>query len=325
MQRCQTKSPAGSLASMRFPHALASSAVLLCLVSAAAVAGAGAEHSIPPSRDTSDGGTAAVSLPSPYKALNIEEIYYRQDALVSAELAGLRPQRPGRADLYFVGFAGYSYENVFFEEARSARGLFDRAYDTTGRSILLVNNLATLKASPLATTHNLQTALRGLGRIMDRDEDIAVVFLTSHGAPDRLSVEFGPLGLNDLSPGALRAMLDDAGIGWRVIIVSACYSGAFIDALKTERTLVITAARADRASFGCAAGNEFTYFGQAFFAEALHRGGSLIDGFRRAAAAIAAREQREGLVASQPQIHVGAAIAVKLAAIQGPPEAAAAR
>lgn len=298
MQRCPTRSRARCPA--RSARAIASSAaVLICLVSAAAMA-AGTEAS--PSE----------APPSPYTALNVEEIYYRQDTLTGAALAGLRPQRPGRADLYFIGFAGYSYQNVFLEEARAARALFDRAYGTAGRSLLLVNNLATLDATPLATTHNLQSALRGLGRIVDRDEDIAVVFLTSHGAPERLSVEFGPLGLNDLSPAALRAMLDDAGIGWRIVIVSACYSGGFIDALKSERTLVITAARADRASFGCAAGNDFTYFGQAFFAEALRQGGSLIEGFHCAAAAIAARERREGLVASRPQIHAGAAIAAKL-------------
>lgn len=321
MQRCKSRSAVRSR--MVAPVALASAAVVFCLAATAALAAAGTGPAQPPGCGAATTDRVAPSAPSPYRALNVEEIYYNQDSLLSAEVEGLRQQRPGRVDLYFIGFAGYAYENVFFREARSARDLFERSYDTAGRSMLLVNNLATLGASPLASTHNLQAALTGVGRVMDRDEDMAVVFLTSHGAPDRLSVEFGPLGLNDLSPAALRAMLDDAGIGWRIIIVSACYSGGFIDALKDERTLVITAARADRASFGCAAGNEFTYFGQAFFAEALHHGGSLIEAFGRAAAAIAAREQREGLTASQPQIHIGAAIAAKLASLQAQSAAAA--
>ena len=54
-----------------------------------------------------------------------------------------------------------------------------------------------------------------------------------------------------------------------VIVISACYSGGFIDALKDERTLVMTAARADRTSFGCSDDSDFTYFGRALFAEAL--------------------------------------------------------
>lgn len=247
-------------------------------------------------------------------ALNVEEIYYRQDPLLSAAIARLRPQRPGHVDVYFLGFAGFAYQDVFLKEARSAQALFDTAYDTDGRSLLLVNNLETLSDTPVASAHNLQTAVNGLGRVMDRDEDVAVIFLTSHGAPERLAVEFGPLGLNDLSPTALRTMLDDAGIGWRVIIVSACYSGSFIDDLKSDRTLVMTAARDDRASFGCAAGNRFTYFGEALFDQALHQGGPLIAGFRAAALSIAARERSEGLRPSLPQLVVGDAIANKLPA-----------
>lgn len=263
--------------------------------------------SLPPGEDLLTPAAAAAMA-----ALNVEEVYYRQDALLTNALDRLKPQRPGRTDLYFLGFASFAYQDVFLNEVRSARALFDRAYDTDGRSLLLVNNLDTLGETPLASAHNLQAAVNGLARVMDPDEDIAVIFLTSHGAPERLAVEFGPLGLNDLSPGALRAMLDAAGIGWRVIIVSACYSGSFIDELQSERTVVMTAARADRTSFGCEAGNQFTYFGEALFDQALRGGGPLITGFQTAARAIAVREQAEGLRPSLPQMTLGAAIAAKL-------------
>ena len=33
-------------------------------------------------------------------------------------------------------------------------------------------------------------------------------------------------------------------------VISSCYSGGFITALKDERTLIMTASRADRVSFG---------------------------------------------------------------------------
>lgn len=264
---------------------------------------------LPPSDDILTPKAAAAMA-----ALNVEEIYYKQDALLASALDRLQPQRPGRVDLYFLGFAGFAYQDVFLKEVRSARALFDAAYGTKGRSLLLVNNLETLSETPVASAHNLQTAVNGLGRAMDPDEDVAVIFLTSHGAPERLSVEFGPLGLNDLSPTALRSMLDAAGIGWRVIIVSACYSGGFIDALKSDRTLIMTAARADRASFGCTASNRFTYFGEALFDQALRRGGPLIAGFRVAANSIAERERNEGLRPSLPQLVVGDAIAAKLPA-----------
>ncbi|MBL8660458.1 MAG: hypothetical protein JNM75_11960 [Rhodospirillales bacterium] len=302
----------------RTPRWAARGTMLLALglfFSCAFAALASAEPAAPPAPPPVDAHFDAQSpraKAAAIAALTVEEAYDDQDALLSAALAGLAPQRPGRTDIYFLGFAGVAYEDVFLHEARSAQALFDAAYGTEGRSLLLANNVATLSEDPLASTHNLQAAISGLGRVMDPNEDVAVIFLTSHGAPEQLAVEFRPLALNDLSPRALRAMLDDAGIGWRVIIVSACYSGSFIDALRSERTLVITAARADRASFGCAAGNQFTYFGEALFAGALRHGGSLVAGFQAAALSIAARERREGLRPSLPQLELGDAIAAKL-------------
>lgn len=107
-------------------------------------------------------------------------------------------------------------------------------------------------------------------------------------------------------------MLDHAGIKWRVIVVSACFSGSFVDALASQTTLVATAASADRESFGCASGRDFTYFGEALLRDALTADGSLVDAFRAAEAAIGARERREGLKASEPQLYIGARIQAQL-------------
>jgi hypothetical protein len=71
-----------------------------------------------------------------------------------------------------------------------------------------------------------------------------------------------------------------------VIVVSACYSGGFIPPLQDAHTLVITAARPDRRSFGCADENDFTYFGRAFFKEALPKSHSFQDAFRAAEALV---------------------------------------
>ena len=72
---------------------------------------------------------------------------------------------------------------------------------------------------------------------------------------------------NDLRAAELRSILDAAGIGWRVIVISACYSGSFVDELRSDRTLVITASRADRNSFGCSNEADMTYFGRALIDE----------------------------------------------------------
>ena len=54
-----------------------------------------------------------------------------------------------------------------------------------------------------------------------------MVYLASHAGRDHvLDIALPPLELAQLTPGALRTLLDDAGIKWRIVVVSACYSGA---------------------------------------------------------------------------------------------------
>ncbi len=43
-----------------------------------------------------------------------EDAFHAQGTLLTDSLAQLRPQRPGVEDLYFVGFAGYAAEDVFW-------------------------------------------------------------------------------------------------------------------------------------------------------------------------------------------------------------------
>ena len=110
----------------------------------------------------------------------------------------------------------------------------------------------------------------------------------------------------------LKDMLDRSGIKWRVLVISACYSGSFVDALKDERTLVVTAAAADKTSFGCSNENDFTYFGDAYINTALREDFSFVAAFERAKDIIARREAAENLIPSEPQIYLGAAMKTKL-------------
>ena len=256
--------------------------------------------------------SASADLPG----LNVEQVYYAQFRLMSRATRALAEQRPGVADLYFVGFAGDAHQDVFLREIRSVRTLFDERFDTRGRSITLVNNRATAAAEPLASTHNLLAALHQVGARMDPDEDVLFLYLTSHGIPGVLEVQFEPLQLNDLTAAALRKMLDDTGIKWRVIVVSACYSGSFIAPLKTDTSLIVTAARADRVSFGCSHENDFTYFGRAYFDEALRQTYSFVEAHDAASKTVGRWETDENLKPSLPQIHVGAAIRPKLEEVE---------
>ncbi|MFT4582496.1 MAG: hypothetical protein ACI915_000230 [Gammaproteobacteria bacterium] len=241
--------------------------------------------------------------------IDIETAYYAQANLLNQSLYLVSPQRPGVADLYYIGFGAYAGQDVFKREIEQATVLFEQQFNAIGHTIKLINNPATLHTVPLANTPNLAHSLRGLAALIDREEDIVVVFLSSHGAEDAtIAVQFQNFAMNDLSAIRLRALLDRNKIKWRIVIVSACYSGSFIDALESPTTLVITAAAADRASFGCSHENDWTYFGRAFFAEALNKAGTFIGAFDLANELVTKREREEGKEASNPQISIGGEI-----------------
>lgn len=249
----------------------------------------------------------------PGARLDVETVFYAQPGLMQQSLAALQPQRPGVTDLYLLALGGFGLEDVFLKEVEFVREQFDRQYDTAGRSLILANNPARVSQYPLASRPNLAQGLQGVAQKMDTAEDVLFLFMTSHGSRDhRFSLEFGAIELNDLTPQQVRQALDDAGIRWRVILVSSCFSGGFIEALQSPETLVITAAAADRTSFGCGVDSDFTYFGTAYFKQALPRQPRFIQAFDLANSWVSDREQQEDISASQPQIFVGDAIAKKL-------------
>ena len=101
-------------------------------------------------------------------------------------------------------------------------------------------------------------------------------------------------------------MLERAGVRYKVVIISACYSGVFIPHLATAETLVITAADANHPSFGCEDRAKWTYFGDAFFNAALRQSATLRDAFTTARSLILRRELRNGFEPSHPQMAGGA-------------------
>jgi hypothetical protein len=229
----------------------------------------------------------------------------------------VEPQRAGVPDIYLVAAGLYAGEDVFMKEIRMIADLFRSRFDTAGRTITLINNVQTLDAYPIATLTSLSQSLKHVGEVLNADEDVLVLYLSSHGSEKHeLSVDFRPLKLSTIDPGKLKAALDASGIRWKVVVISACYSGGFVDALKDERTLVITASSADKTSFGCGAGSDATYLAQALFGEALKKTFSFEAAFEEARKTIEGWEREKGYTPSDPQIFVGAQIRPKLAEVE---------
>lgn len=249
--------------------------------------------------------------------LTQEEVFHRQGRLLDERLAALAPERRGLADLYFVGVAGDAGQDTFSSEIASIKELLDERFDTAGRSIVLVNNPATLTEQPIATVSNLRTALAYLGNTIDTEEDIVLLHITTHGSNDyRLVFDLPPLELAQLTPSALARMLADSGIKWKVIVISACFSGGFIEPLKDDNTLVITAADASHSSFGCSYDSDYTWFSEALYDDALRETFSFDEAFKAAKKAVSERERVEGFAPSNPQIAMGSAIRKKLALLE---------
>ena len=251
-------------------------------------------------------------------SFDAEEVFYNQPALLDAALAKLAPQTPGKVDLYVVAFAGDAEENVFRNEAEYAERLFAQRFDAEGHVLVLENNAETVATRPLATWTNLHHALAAIAKKMDPVEDILLVYLTTHGSQDhQLLVDLDPLPLNQIEPDDLADALETApGIRWKVIIVNACYSGGFVDALRDDSTMVMTSSRADRTSFGCGIESDLTYFGKAFLVDALNRTTSLRDAFDLAKQSVATWENADKEEHSEPQLATSPSIEAKLAAWQ---------
>jgi hypothetical protein len=249
--------------------------------------------------------------------IDFEAVLDRQPEMVAAAVAKIDPGLNKTSDLFFVGMASFGDQAVFMREIKATRTLFDERFKTAGRSIALNNHRDTIDDMPLASATNLGRALSGVASRMDKENDILVLFLTSHGGKEVLSVDFDSAPFQSLTAETLAKTLDQTGIKNRVVIISACHSGSFIPALKNDNTLVITAASAEKVSFGCSNERDWTYFSDALVNHALRSTYSLVDAFGQASTLIKDWEKRDGLIPSEPQISLGKDIAPKLAALAG--------
>jgi hypothetical protein len=245
-----------------------------------------------------------------------EAILFGQAARIDQSLEAMGHETSPGSKAFFLGFAGVGDEKVFAQEIGLASRVLGERYDIAGRHLSLINDERDLQRAPLASVSGLKYALRGLGARMNPDHDVLFLALSSHGSEDRaISVSNSHLPLEDLTDEDLADALRESGIKWRVIIISACYAGGFIESLRDPQTIVITAAAADRTSFGCSNDRDLTYFGEAFYRDALPTAHTLREAFDTAKAAIASRERGEHMTPSNPQAYFGAKMEQKLASM----------
>lgn len=249
----------------------------------------------------------------PRPRVNRAQVELAQPALLDAAFSHLMPQVKGKADIYTIGLAGSSDQDVFVKEMNGGLESLARVFALDGRVVRLANHFDTANTLPAASRQNFAATVRAVAQIMDRDEDVLLLFMTSHGSNNGVSLVLAGAFYADLSPTDVATVLDREGIKNRIVIVSACYSGVFLKPLANENTIVITAADEDHPSFGCSNDREWTYFGDALFSHSLRPGGNIEEAFLDAKVAIAQWEARDGVTPSNPQGYFGHVLMDKLA------------
>ncbi|TCH61822.1 C13 family peptidase [Acinetobacter sp. ANC 4862] len=234
-----------------------------------------------------------------------EDAFYAQSRILNKSLEDVQYGEFTQSHWYFLGVAGAGYQDVFKSEVERIKEQFDTRFGTFGRSLILVNNPETRTQTPIASRTSMDMALRRIGQQMNRESDVLFLYMTSHGLPNQFEMENAPIDLNDVDPKWLKETLDKSGIRWRVIVISACYSGSFVPALQDDNTLIITASAADRASFGCSNEADYTYFGRAFFDQAMRDQTSVSAAFEQTKDTVAQWEKAQGFEASEPQWSIG--------------------
>jgi hypothetical protein len=228
----------------------------------------------------------------------------RERRRLDTALGKLEAQTPGQIDAYVVSIALDS-DPVFAREAREAGKVLSRRYNAQSRTIVLAGPDGRSGGLPKGSINALMITLAHIAETMDRDEDVLVLYSTSHGVQQGLAYHYGDTGFGILSPHRFRDSLAQLAIKRRVLIISACYSGVFVPFLATADSAILTASRADRTSFGCRAENDWTYFGDALINGALRKPQGLSEASAEARADIAGWEKRGGLPNSFPQTKIG--------------------
>jgi Peptidase C13 family len=248
----------------------------------------------------------------PVTSREITQIENLQPKLLQEQFTQLMASRKGETNIYALALAGWAGQDVFVKELDGGLAAIASVLPIKGRVVRLINRRDTVKTIPLADFSNFAAAVRAIGKVMDKENDVFVLFMTSHGEKTGFALQL-PGGVNELTPQQVAATLDGEGVKNRVVIVSACYSGIFVPPLANDNTIVITAADAQHTSFGCAPERDWTYFGDAFFRQSLHPAADFESAFDHARILIQGWETMDRAPPSNPQGSFGPAVVAKLA------------
>ncbi len=162
-------------------------------------------------------------------------------------------------------------------------------------------------------------AIQGIAEAAGRAPRGCLLYFTSHGSPQ--AMVFGQV--QRLTPTRMATMVREiCGTRPTVVVVSACFSGIFVDGLAAPNRMIMTAARRDRSSFGCSEDATYPYFDGCVI-QSLPTATDFIALANATRACVKTREEAEGLTpASEPQVSIGSEMQLLLPTlrfVQPPP------
>ena len=240
--------------------------------------------------------------------------YLAQHQNLNHEITQLQPQQPGMIDAFII-VAGLDSDPVFTREAKETARVLSRRFGGAGRTILLAsgNDGKTANGSP----GNIAAALAAVAAKMDVNEDVLILYTTSHGsAKTGIAYQDGDNGFGSISPSRLANLVNGLGIKRRLIMISACYSGVFIPPMQSDESIILTAASERRTSFGCTPGNDWTFFGDAMINNAMRKPQPLLAASKEAKKLTFDWENQLGVISSEPQVFIGEKSGVWLSALE---------
>jgi|SRR5262245_8165052 len=152
--------------------------------------------------------------------------------------------------------AGDNQIDAFDNAAKDLKALFLRmGINPANIRELSASPTERLRGAITSSAENLESALQDLSI---GTSDACLVHLTSHGTRQGLFLRDSML----ITPSRLNSILDRSCGGQpTVVLISACYSGVFLDPVMTKpNRIILTAAAEDRTSFGCSPENQYTYW-----------------------------------------------------------------
>ena len=244
------------------------------------------------------------------RAAKMEARLYTESSRLQSVLSSLAPQRPGVRDVYLLVVGGDGSEAVFAREVDWVAERLGSVFDLNRRQVRLINGGS--DDLPLATRTSVREALQALDALLDPQEDLLMVHLVSHGSKEgALLLDDRNLKLNDLSVADGKQWLNGLQAKHQWLVVSACYSGKWVDALASPQRVVFASAASDRTSFGCGDDSDRTWFSKALYGEDMVAG--IADPqawFAAANEKVLRMEEEQGIEGdahSMPQKAVGAA------------------